>query len=223
MVLVVTLGLNNLQDKKGAYSLILSDTIKVGIEGGAFLTEGCTKLRDVVMELDDEEEEPDVKPKKPTSKSNGQSNGAHKSPAKTRGTVTGKATRGAQQQMVSTTEQRIKAHQAELHAQRKADGLKKWAHGGGANNDDQSKVIKRYESYRREEQLPNTVQDRRIWVDEQRQSIILPINGFATPFHISTVKNAIKVEEASHMALRINFQSPGQIVGKKEDMVGSVH
>lgn len=27
-----------------------------------------------------------------------------------------------------------------------------------------------------------------------------------------------KVEESEHIALRINFQSPGQIAGKKEDM-----
>lgn len=55
-------------------------------------------------------------------------------------------------------------------------------------------------------------------MDEHRQSIILPVNGFATPFHISTVKNVTKVDESDHIALRINFQSPGQIAGKKEDM-----
>ena len=34
------------------YSLLLSDTIKVGKEGSTVLTDGCTKLKDVVMELD---------------------------------------------------------------------------------------------------------------------------------------------------------------------------
>lgn len=232
MVLVVTIGLQNLSDKKGNYSLILSDTVKVGQDSGAFLTEGCTRLRDVVMELDDEEEEEEIpEKKKPVKaaakpKSNGASNGkppsssTHKSPAKTRGAVTGgKATRGAQRDQVeSTTAQRIKVHQNELHGQRKADGLKKWANGGSGKDNSNNKVIKRYESYRREEQLPSIVQDRRIYVDEHRQTIVLPINGFAAPFHISTVKNVSKVEESSHIALRINFQSPGQIAGKKEDM-----
>lgn len=50
-------------------------------------------------------------------------------------------------------------------------------------------------------------------------TVILPIYGFATPFHISTIKNVTKTEEADNVVLRINFQSPGQIAGKKEDMV----
>ena len=99
-------------------------------------------------------------------------------------------------------------------------------------------MIKRYESYRREEQLPRGVEERRVgrymkffyvlgtdsidfkvYVDEQRQSVILPVYGYAVPFHISTIKNVTKTEEADHIVLRINFQSPGQIAGKKEDMV----
>lgn len=67
--------------------------------------------------------------------------------------------------------------------------------------------------------MPRAVEDRRIYVDEQRQSVILPINGYAVPYHISTIKNVTKTEESNHMVLRINFQSPGQIAGKKEDMV----
>lgn len=43
--------------------------------------------------------------------------------------------------------------------------------------------------------------------------------GSAVPFHISTIKNVTKTEEGSKVVLRINFQSPGQIAGKKEDMV----
>jgi nucleosome binding factor SPN SPT16 subunit len=57
-----------------------------------------------------------------------------------------------------------------------------------------------------------------VHVDEQRSTVILPIYGYAVPFHISTIKNVTKTEEAEHIVLRINFQSPGQIAGKKEDM-----
>lgn len=174
------------------------------------------------MELDDEEEpEPEVKPKSKPKKPVSAANGTSKSPAKTRGVATSKQTRGAQREQIeSTTAQRIKVHQSELHAHRKAAGLKKWANGGKGGDEGRNKVIKKFESYKREEQLPSIVQERRIYVDEHRQSIILPINGFATPFHISTVKNVSKIEESEHIALRINFQSPGQIAGKKEDMVG---
>lgn len=56
-----------------------------------------------------------------------------------------------------------------------------------------------------------------IYVDDSRQTIVLPVNGFATPFHINTIKNASKSEEGEYTYLRINFNSPGQIAGKKED------
>ena len=60
--------------------------------------------------------------------------------------------------------------------------------------------------------------DNQVHVDEQRQTVVLPIYGSAVPFHISTIKNVVKIEEADYIVLRINFQSPGQIAGKKEDM-----
>ena len=40
------------------------------------------------------------------------------------------------------------------------------------------------------------------------------------PFHINTIKNANKNEEGEYTYLRINFQTPGQLTGKKEDTVG---
>jgi nucleosome binding factor SPN SPT16 subunit len=47
----------------------------------------------------------------------------------------------------------------------------------------------------------------------------LPIHGFAVPFHINAIKNVSKSEEGNQTLLRINFQTPGQIAGKKEDTV----
>jgi nucleosome binding factor SPN SPT16 subunit len=49
--------------------------------------------------------------------------------------------------------------------------------------------------------------------------VILPINGFAVPFHINTIKNVNKTDENDWTYLRINFQTPGQLTGKKEDTV----
>jgi nucleosome binding factor SPN SPT16 subunit len=40
------------------------------------------------------------------------------------------------------------------------------------------------------------------------------------PFHINTIKNASKNDEGDFTYLRINFQTPGQLAGKKEDTVG---
>ncbi|ORX35981.1 FACT complex subunit SPT16 [Kockovaella imperatae] len=231
MVFVVSIGVSDLSDSKSGdktYSLLLTDTVKVGKEASTVLTDGCTKLKDVIMELDEEEEDAVVEAPKP--KANGSSKqangkGKEKSPLKTRGgTTVGRGvgatkTRGGQREQIEqTTAEKIRPNQERLHAERHNAGLKKWANGGKGGNDAEDKPVKRYESYRREEQLPRGVEDRRLYVDEQRQTVVLPIGGYAVPFHISTIKNVTKTEEAEHIVLRINFQSPGQIAGKKEDM-----
>jgi nucleosome binding factor SPN SPT16 subunit len=46
------------------------------------------------------------------------------------------------------------------------------------------------------------------------------MHGSAVPFHINTIKNASKNDEGEFTILRINFQTPGQLAGKKEDTVG---
>ena len=56
-------------------------------------------------------------------------------------------------------------------------------------------------------------------VDNRRFTVILPINGFAVPFHVNTLKSAIKQEEGDFTVLRFMFTTPGAISGKKEDTV----
>ena len=41
--------------------------------------------------------------------------------------------------------------------------------------------------------------------------------GRPVPFHINTIKNASKSDEGEFAYLRINFLSPGQGVGRKDD------
>lgn len=56
-------------------------------------------------------------------------------------------------------------------------------------------------------------------MDKRNESIILPMYGMAVPFHISTLKNASKSDEGDFVMLRLNFLTPGQAGGKKEDLV----
>ena len=121
-------------------------------------------MRDVVMELEGEDEPPKAVPEK--KKTNGMANG--KSPAKTRAVPAGgrsisTKTRGGQRDVVEqTTADKIKENQDRLHAQRQREGLEKWSKGDGANREGQNKQIKKYESYRREEQIPRQAEDRRV-------------------------------------------------------------
>jgi nucleosome binding factor SPN SPT16 subunit len=62
-----------------------------------------------------------------------------------------------------------------------------------------------------------------IFVDRKAQTVILPVHGFAVPFHINTIKNVSKNDEGDFTYLRVNFQTPGQLAGKKEDTVRRSH
>lgn len=75
--------------------------------------------------------------------------------------------------MEQTTTEKIKANQMRLHAQRQQDGLKRWAKGDGGKANGQDKAIKRYESYRREEQLPRAVEERRVSISILSSSSVL--------------------------------------------------
>jgi len=57
-----------------------------------------------------------------------------------------------------------------------------------------------------------------IMVDHRAQSVILPINQFAVPFHVKTLKNVSTSFEGDYTYLRINFVTPGQLSGKKDDV-----
>lgn len=49
-----------------------------------------------------------------------------------------------------------------------------------------------------------------IFVDMERESVLLPIHGMHVPFHISTIKNVVQPEpDQSASYLRINFFTPG--------------
>ena len=47
-------------------------------------------------------------------------------------------------------------------------------------------------------------------VDRKHESVILPVFGVPTPFHVSMIKNISKSEEGSYTYLRINFFYPGR-------------
>lgn len=73
-------------------------------------------------------------------------------------------------------------------------------------------------AYRGAGQMPkeDDIQRLRLFVDKKYETIILPIFGMPTPFHISTLKNVSTSIEADYTYLRINFHHPGAVVGGKD-------
>ncbi|KAJ7236734.1 FACT complex subunit SPT16 [Mycena haematopus] len=204
MTLSLGLGFTDLVDLTGSkYALQLVDTIKVESDKSILLTDGARSIKDTMFFLTPEEAEEKPKKKPPViPRKNG-------SPPKK--TVAGKVlrnqTRRTQDEVHQTAAAKLTEHQRELHDALQAAGLENFRRKGW----------KKFQSYKGEAGLPAEVEKLRIYVDRKSQTVILPIHGFAVPFHINTIKNASKNDEAEFTYLRINFQTPGQLAGKKED------
>jgi nucleosome binding factor SPN SPT16 subunit len=199
------------------YALQLADTIRVEDTRSALLTAGVSGTRDTMFYINQEQEKKPEKstkqaPTKPPPKSSPMKN-------KTAGgkVLRNKTRSAAQDEVLHSTAAKIHEHQRELHAALQADGIAKYSEEGEGTGKNEAKSWKRFQSYKGEAGLPREVESLRIFVDRKMSSVILPINGFAVPFHINTIKNASKNEEGSYTLLRINFQTPGQLAGKKED------
>jgi nucleosome binding factor SPN SPT16 subunit len=202
------------------YALNLVDTVKIEAESTSLMTEGVKSPKDTLFFLTPEsEEEKEKKPKRPpvAPLKNG-------SPAKAK-TVGGKVLRNqtrraAQDEVHQTALAKLIEHQRELHENLQAQGLAKASEEGAGSSGKEGKGWKKFQSYKGEGALPPEIEKLRIFVDRKAQTVVLPIHGFAVPFHINTIKNASKSDEGDFTYLRINFQTPGQLAGKKEDTVG---
>ncbi|PVU99977.1 hypothetical protein BB559_000235 [Furculomyces boomerangus] len=109
-------------------------------------------------------------------------------------------------------------HQKELAEKLNSEGIRRFAAQEGDGDAQEQHALKKFESYKRETALPREVGRLKIVVDERADSIILPINGLAVPFHISTLKNISKNDEGDYIYLRLNFVSPGMGTSKKDNL-----
>ncbi|KAH9930997.1 FACT complex subunit SPT16 [Fomitopsis serialis] len=219
MIFNLALGFTGLEHDGKKYSLQLVDAVQVSNEKAVCLTSGVKSIKDTMFFLnqDDDGDAKAAPPKKPsTTKANGNA-----SPVKNKmagGKVLRNKTRGAaQEEAIHTATARIAEHQKELHQRLQDEGLTKYSEGGGGTGRNEGKGWKRFQSYKGEAALPKEAESLRIFVDRKAQTIILPIHGYAVPFHINTIKNVSKNEEGDFTYLRVNFQTPGQLAGKKED------
>jgi len=217
MTLNITTGFSDIenpnpQDKKSkTYSLVLSDTIRV-VSGGepvVFTGDAPSDLDTTSFFFkDDEEAQPTPKKSKKDS-----SVGA----VATKNITKTKLRAERATQVDEGAEAKRREHQKDLQRKKQEEGLKRFAEATGDQNGTAVKKFKRFESYKRDNQFPPKVRDLSIVMDAKNSTIVLPIMGRPVPFHIQTIKNASKSDEGEYAYLRINFLSPGQGVGRKDD------
>ena len=219
MTLCITTGFSDIknpdpQDKASAtYSLLLSDTVRIKGNGSAviFTASAPWDLESTSFFFKDDEEDAKESPKAKSKKDPkiGAIATSNITKSKLRAERTTQADEGA--------EARRRAHQKELAQKKQAEGLERYSEAMGDQNGVAEKKFKKFESYKRDNQLPSRVKDLVIVVDQRSATVLLPIMGRPVPFHINTIKNASHNDEGEFTYLRINFLSPGQGVGRKDD------
>ncbi|PGH16894.1 FACT complex subunit spt16 [Polytolypa hystricis UAMH7299] len=216
MTISIMVGFVDVQDpeakgtKKEVYSMVITDTVRVGETGPHIFTKDAGIDMDSVSFYFGDEEEPE-KPKKTKSAPGRSSTIASKNITKT------KLRADRPSQGNEGAEARRREHQKELMSKKLKEGLERFAGTTGDQNGVAQKKFKRFESYKRDNQLPTRVKDLAVYVDHKASTVIVPIMGRPVPFHINAIKNASKSDEGEFAYLRINFLSPGQGVGRKDD------
>ena len=225
VTLCITTGFNDIQnpqpqDKTSkTYSLFLADTIRISGKPGEG-SDGSPKVftRDAPSDLEgtsfffkDEEEDVKESPKAKTKKDSkvGAVASSNITKTKLRAERTTQIDEGA--------EARRRQHQKELALKKQQEGMERYSEATDGANGEVQKKFKRFESYKRDNQLPSRVKDLVIVVDQKAATVVLPIMGRPVPFHVNTIKNASHTDEGDFTYLRINFLSPGQGVGRKDD------
>ena len=203
------------QDKKSkTYTLFVSDTIRVKSrsEDAANFTSSAPSELGAVSFYFKEDEDEQTSPQKGKTKKDpkiGAIASSNVVKTKLRAERTKQVNEGA--------EARRREHQKELAQKKQQQGLEQYSEATGDANGVTQKKFKKFESYKRDNQFPSRVADLMIVVDVKASTIVLPIMGRPVPFHINTIKNASKSDEGEFSYLRINFLSPGQGVGRKDD------
>ena len=221
MTLGISPGFNDIgnpkpQDSKSkTYTLVLSDTIRVQgktQDATNFTHNAAMDLGAVSFYFKDDEEEEEATAQKQKQKKDPKIGAVASS-----NVVKTKLRAERTKQVDEGAEARRREHQKELAARKQQEGMANYAEATGDANGVQQKKFKRYESYKRDNQFPSRVADLSIVVDVKASTVVLPIMGRPVPFHINTIKNASKSDEGEYSFLRINFLSPGQGVGRKDD------
>lgn len=216
MTLIINTGFQDIenpqpQDKSSKnYSLILTDTVRVtNVEPVVFTAEAPTSAdANSFFFKDDEEAQP--APKK-------ERKDARVGAVATKNITSTRLRSERSTQVDEDGDKKRREHQRELAAKKQREGMARFAESTSGQNGAEVKKFKRFESYKRDNQFPLRIKNLEIVVDTKNSTVVLPIMGRPVPFHINTIKNASKSDENDFAFLRINFLSPGQGVGRKDD------
>lgn len=202
-VINLSLGFSNLTAKNKSrdnYSLLISDTVVIGEETIVKNEDGTEKINNKVLTSFgsgfkdiswDANDDVDVDDK----------------PKTTRGVAETKDRRSRDDKGKAKAIEKRNEHQRSLHEKLQKEGIQRFENGKGTL-EEKATEFKKFESYKKDIQIPSNVKNLEIYLDKRQETVVLPIYGQAVPFHLNTLRNVTKSEETEYTFLRFNFITP---------------
>ncbi|XP_066843338.1 LOW QUALITY PROTEIN: FACT complex subunit SPT16 [Anser cygnoides] len=209
MVFSINVGFSDLPNKEGkkpeerTYAMFIGDTVLVDEDGPAvILTAVKKKVKNVGIFLKNEDEEEEEEEKDEAEDLLGRSSRAALLTERTRNEL--------------TAEEKRRAHQKELATQLNEEARRRLTEQKGEQQI--QKARKSNISYKNPALMPKEphIREMKIYIDKKYETVIMPVFGIATPFHIATIKNISMSVEGDYTYLRINFYCPGSALGRNE-------
>ncbi|KAJ8268590.1 hypothetical protein COCON_G00137620 [Conger conger] len=209
MVLSISLGFSDLVNKEGKkeeqkkYALFIGDSIQINEEEAAtVLTPVKKKIKNVGIFLKNEDEEEDEEDADEAEELLGKGARAALLTDRTRNEM--------------TAEEKRRTHQRELANQMNEEAKRRLTEQKGEQQI--HKARKSNVSYKSVSQMPRErdIREMKIFIDKKYETVVMPVFGIATPFHIATIKNISMSVEGDYTYLRINFYVPGSYLGRQE-------
>ncbi|XP_061445231.1 FACT complex subunit SPT16 isoform X1 [Rhineura floridana] len=209
MVFSLNVGFSDLPNKEGkkteekTYALFIGDTVLVEEDGPAtILTSVKKKVKNVSILLKKEDEEEEEEEDDTEGILLGRGSRAALLPERTRNEM--------------TAEEKRRAHQKELATQLNEEARRRLTEQKGEQQI--QKARKSNVSYKNPSLMPKEphIREMKIYIDKKYETVIMPVFGIATPFHIATIKNISMSVEGDYTYLRINFYCPGSALGRNE-------
>lgn len=211
MVVTLKVGFNNLElpenlskgdEKNKVYSLLICDTIIITDDGPNILTDIKKKASEICYSIEegeeDEEEEEEEEDKQ--NKENVDKNIPEERVFR--------VTRSRLEKDDDATKNAIakrKEHQKELARRQQLEAQKRFSKNvQNTQQEEKSGSLKEYIAYKSPSELPRESSRNKIFIDRDKEALLLPIYGYLVPFHITTVKSVSKSEDF----LRIIFKTP---------------
>jgi nucleosome binding factor SPN SPT16 subunit len=227
----ISLGLQNLQNesndkRNNIYALSISDTVVVGSEKTTVLTSDCTRDPSEVclyFEDDDDDAKENIetegkreKKSNPETKSSNPTVEEDARPGKRQASAILQSKTRKEANEVSAEVKR-REHQKDLARVKQEEGIRRFTAIKETSKESEKPIFRKFESYKKDFNIPKDA-GLQIYVDHRSETILLPVYGLAVPFHVSTLKNVSKSDEGEYVYLRLNFVSPGQTAGRKEEV-----